>query len=118
MENLKFTLVILLFSFIALSCKDYQVLDVATTPRTNISEISDKEKWTLLGKAFAKAVENVEIREFLKQESLRKFNNDTEVLYQMVKTKKINNSETLEDYLSHFFRQKKSLSTSLMLCHF
>jgi hypothetical protein len=53
-------------------------------------------------KTWAKAVHNESIREFLKEEALKKFDGDYEVLYQFVQGKKMKNGKLLSELLSSY----------------
>lgn len=57
------------------------------------------------GKALAKVLgENQEIREFIKKEALKKFDNDYDVLYLLIKDEELNNGLTLEKSLLKYIK--------------
>lgn len=61
-------------------------------------------------KILAKAVKNdPNIRAFLKEEALKQFDNDYDVLYQIVKDKKINGLETLHEKLVKYANSQNEL---------
>lgn len=71
--------------------------NVVITPE-NINQLQ-----TVFGKALSKALKSdAELREFLKMESLKKFDLDNDILYQMVKDVSISNGETFHDKLTHY----------------
>lgn len=91
----------LLFSLIFLSCKK----ESAQVPEKEIkslnsyaTEINDAQtKFAIL---LAKALKSdPALRGFIKEESLKQFDNDYDILYQMVKDKKINGQESLHEKL-------------------
>lgn len=50
----------------------------------------------------AKAINNDEIKQFIKKESLKKVDKDYDVIYHLIKNKKINNSLTFKDALAQY----------------
>ncbi len=61
-------------------------------------------------KILAKAVkDDAPLRSFLKDESLKQFDNDHDILYQMIKDTKINGAETVHEKLIRFAASKEEL---------
>lgn len=63
---------------------------------------ADQPVNTLFAKVLAKAVEDENIRSFLRNESLKKFDNDYDVLYQIIKDKKLNNDQIFSTAISKY----------------
>ncbi|MDR2954227.1 MAG: hypothetical protein LBV43_04015 [Prevotella sp.] len=62
------------------------------------------------GFALAKMMEdNVSARKFIKEEALRMFNNDYDILYHLVKDKKLENGTTFREALLKFYEDKDEL---------
>lgn len=82
------------------SCKKDQL---PVSPNAVIVPENINQLQTVFGKALSKALKSdVELREFLKKESLKKFDLDNDILYQMVKDVSISNGETFHDKLTHY----------------
>lgn len=103
---------ITLFAFTTLlltSCNDdYLDRDNINTEKTKTIEdlnFSQKEKLRLnFGRKFALALkENPELRAFIKEEALKMFNKDYDVMYQLVKNKPLSGS---------YYRQSTNVTTS------
>lgn len=87
------SLVLLLFSS---SCKK------SFTSEDQTVTLESADDMTYVSKVFARALEDKEIRDFIKEEALKKFNNDYDVLYQFVKDNKLNNGETFSSALERY----------------
>jgi len=67
------------------------------------NEVVDIEKVRIeFSKALAQALKEKEVREFLKNEALQKYDGDYDVLYAFVKDKKLTNGKTLEETLTKY----------------
>ena len=74
-----------------------------------------------LAKIMAKAVKNPEIRELIRKESLKKFDNDYDVLLQFVKNNKLSSGKTLLEAISDYTENKgrlKEIANDLPLITF
>ncbi|MDB4921037.1 hypothetical protein [Mucilaginibacter sp.] len=94
------------------SCKK----DIATPNNTPVNNTVTAENAVVnksqitFAKILAKAVkDDAALRSFLKDESLKQFDNDHDVLYQMIKDTKINGTETLHEKLVRFAASKEEL---------
>lgn len=67
------------------------------TQPINVAEVS-----TTFAKVLAKAIQNKEVRDLIKQEALKKFDNDYDVLYQLSRTATLNNGKTFESLLTAY----------------
>ena len=104
------------------SCKDELRnldSDVKPTPSSmktdsDIDKLYD-EKSTVkreFGKSLAKSLsESRMLRDIIKNKSLEMFNDDYEVLYEMIKDEKVENSLTVEDLITKNLTNKKSIKT-------
>lgn len=84
---------------LCLSCakqSDTPVQSPETQP-INTTEVS-----TAFAEVLAKAIQNKEVRDLIKQEALKKFDNDYDVLYQLSKTATLGNGKTLESLLAAY----------------
>jgi hypothetical protein len=89
--------VTLLISFA--SCQE----EIALAPRAAkeiLSRETLEENRIEFSIVLAKSLEKQEFRNFLRSESLKEFDMDTEILYQMIKDVKYDGSSTVEQYLS------------------
>ncbi|WP_282638550.1 hypothetical protein [Sphingobacterium thalpophilum] len=72
-----------------------------------------------ISRVFAKALGDKQIRNFIREEALKKFDNDYDVLYQLVKDNKLENGETfaevLESYADDRVFFRKSLENQPLL---
>ncbi|WP_299284513.1 hypothetical protein [uncultured Mucilaginibacter sp.] len=98
--------------FLVQSCKK-DLTSKSSISENAISGNSEVNKLQItFANILAKAVKNdAPLRSFLKEESLKQFDNDHDILYQMVKDKKINNLETLHEKLIRFASSKAELET-------
>ncbi|MGN8067880.1 hypothetical protein [Mucilaginibacter sp. SG564] len=82
-------------------------------PTSIVTENSATSKSQItFAKILAKAVKtDGALRAFLKEESLKQFDNDYDVLYLMIKDKKVNNTETVHEKLVHFANSKEELES-------
>ncbi|PVH24847.1 hypothetical protein DC487_12060 [Sphingobacterium corticibacter] len=58
--------------------------------------------YTEFAKAFSKALENKEIRDLIKDESIKMFNRDHDVLFQLVKDQTLSNGSKVIDFVSQY----------------
>ncbi|MEZ2338853.1 hypothetical protein AB6735_24615 [Mucilaginibacter sp. RCC_168] len=66
----------------------------------------------VFSKILAKAVKsNQSLREFLKKESLKQFDNDNDILYQMVKSESVDGSKTFHQILTSYASSEKELDS-------
>jgi hypothetical protein len=99
---MKKTLLLAVFlPFVFLSCSDDNTTTATTTPQSLIYNESVKEKafqkFTL---AFSKIIyDNKSVRNFIKEEALKQFDNDYDVLYLLIKDKVVDGNKSFRDYL-------------------
>lgn len=98
---------------ITLSCND-NTFDTTLVSKTNTKLIEDE---TFLKNRFSVALANVfceseASREFIKQEALKQFDYEYDVLYMLIKDRVIENNQTFEDLLLRFM--SKDELTSLL----
>jgi len=87
------SLVLLLFSS---SCKKQLTSESQQFTSESVDDM------TYVSKVFAKALEDKKIRDFVKEEALKKFNNDYDVLYQLVKDNQLENGQTFASALQEY----------------
>lgn len=112
MKKLKFTLLAISTLFFNLGCEKQTLTEevkVEATAQLNLtSELNFKtENFT---KAFAKALANKELRELIKIEALKEFNNDYDVLFQDIKNKQIDGKSVIS-FISSFTEYESDLSS-------
>ena len=92
------------FCFNACSELEKECLDSSNLQITRSSiEVSNAELMPELSKALAKVLnENRDVRELIKQEALKKFDYDYDVLYALVKDVKLGNGNTLKSLLANY----------------
>lgn len=92
------------FCFNACSELEKECLDSSNLQITRSSiEVSNAELMPELSKALAKVLgENRDVRELIKQEALKKFDYDYDVLYSLVKDVKLGDGNTLKSLLGHY----------------
>jgi hypothetical protein len=100
----KVSVLISVFLVILASCRKETFDNSLQAPRKLPVELqfTDKQKNEArdkFAKALALAARQKEVREFLKVEALKKFNGDTEILYEMVKNKKVIGEKTFATIL-------------------
>src|SRR5687768_624444 len=97
-----FTLIYLIIVFLNISCKKTSQ-DSPYPANSSISKATDAQVFSNqvnFAKILAKAIsKDSELRSFLKEEALKKFDNDHDILYHMVKDRKINNSHSFHERL-------------------
>ncbi len=106
----------ILFLFVAIffSCEREDI-------SSSLSSIDDSELKveydykSELKRDFAKALvqalkDNIEIRKLIKGEALKMFDKDYDVLYQLVKNKKMSNNRSFRDILEGYFKDKNRLA--------
>jgi len=112
MKKLFFALLILLIS--VNSCEEPELSD---SPIDNSSDLFLKrntgKNYYELKKKFAKALheamtENVNFRQFLKDEALKKFNGDYDILYNYVRDNRVGDS-TFRDILKSYYKDESDL---------
>jgi hypothetical protein len=92
------------------SCeKDLENVNATTNVRGKLARISmesshitESNNKIEIAKILAKAIHDENLRKFIKEESLKKFDGDYDVLFQLVKDKKIDNKTSIYSYLSSF----------------
>ena len=86
---------------VATSCQP-QFDEGDIVPISNLSNARQKigEDKVQIAKVLAKAVKNLDVRALLKEEALKKFDGDYDVLFQLVKNKKLKNNKTLVDFIT------------------
>jgi hypothetical protein len=101
-----FLVPILAISFAITSCKKEKAQPQTDPEKTNIS--IDYAYQTEFSKALAKAVkEQPDLRTFIKNEALKQFDKDYDILFQAVKDVKVNNEGTFYDILMKYADQKE-----------
>jgi len=78
----------------------------------NVSETFNNQERELLSIVIAKSMQNPEFRMFIKEEALKQFDGDYDVLFQNVKDKNIAKGKTIEDFLFDFYLNEKGINTS------
>ncbi len=67
-----------------------------------------------VGRTLAKAMQNEsQLRKFIKEESLKQFDNEYDILFAVVKEKKINNDQTFYDLLVQYADSKQKLDEAI-----
>jgi hypothetical protein len=101
--NLRFTSFrLLLLSTLLIflyACEDKTLNDIPETSTSNESYEDREAKRIAFGKTFAKALENVELRNLIKNEAVKEFDKDTEVLFQLIKDSKLSSGISVFEYL-------------------
>jgi len=113
---------ILSMLYVSTSCdKDDLNVDLQNS-NVNIGTEQLEENRISFSKTLAKSLENVKVRELIKKEAAKRFNKDTEVLFNLIKNRNIDENTTLGDYMSaihgsneDFNRIIKSLPTLTIL---
>ncbi|KZS39653.1 hypothetical protein AWE51_08355 [Aquimarina aggregata] len=97
------------------SCQEPEIAEESaeTIPQIRIDEINHTSK-DILKKVFAEALakslnESVSLRMLLKEESLKKFDNDYDVLYHMIKDRQLLDGKTLRTTLENHLGEEKLL---------
>ncbi|MFD2785106.1 hypothetical protein [Hymenobacter rubripertinctus] len=78
------------------SCSKDETMTINTTDVYNGSNGT-----TILGKAVSASLNNVQIRRFIKQQALLKFDGDYDILYSNIKDKKLENGRTIREELAY-----------------
>jgi hypothetical protein len=96
---------------LSVSCKKDQLHLQSGSQNANlIKEHSDK---VIVAKTLAKAVaENPQLRTFIKEEALKQFDKDDDILFQFVKDKKISTNTTLFDLLMQYADDKEAFAAA------
>ena len=89
-------------SILLSACK--KQIDV--TPNIQTSGVSIENKM-LFSTALAASLENRLVRKFLKEEALKMFDKDYDVLYHLIKDKKLDNGERFSDVLASYADKKE-----------
>ena len=100
---LYFTLIIALFFA---SCEE-QVLVDEHTPILGVNSSSTEAEKIEFGRVLSKAISDEEVRGVLKEEALKMFDMDYDVLLQLVKDKKLRNGQTFAQRLSSYAESQK-----------
>lgn len=99
-SSIAFGFLLVLFTTVFVACKK-EVSDEVIPKTDNISSFVKAQ--TSFAKLLALAIKSdADLRNFIKQESLKQFDKDYDVLYQIVKDTEINNGETLRSKLLKF----------------
>jgi len=99
-KHIKFTLLTGLLLVSAIGCKKEQNSLEKPQMETTKQSSETVKLQTSFAKILANAVKSDEdLRKFLKQESLKEFDNDYDILYQFVKDKEVNNGESFREKL-------------------
>ncbi|WP_291527952.1 hypothetical protein [Bacteroides sp. UBA939] len=106
MKKIYYLMLAMLISLSVASCTDDTVYEMETDQMAKQEETPfAKDATFLLKKDFATALakvlsESMEVRGLIKEEALKKINYDFDVVYLLIKDKKLNNGKTLEGLLS------------------
>ncbi|SEL32076.1 hypothetical protein [Parapedobacter koreensis] len=92
----------------ASSCSKENISGIDNNNQTDVDLNSDYYANTLFGKALAKALNNKEIREIIKEESLKKFDKDHDVLVQKIKDYKLSTNEAFLDAIADYSEVSKT----------
>ncbi|MDQ1085619.1 hypothetical protein [Siphonobacter sp. SORGH_AS_1065] len=84
------------------SCRKTETIEPDVQYSDKLTYDQLEENRIIFSKTLAKALDNVEVRSLIKNEALKKFDKDTEILYQMIKDNRIGN-ETFESYLTKIY---------------
>lgn len=90
------------------SCQK-DVVEVAQIENSSNQQLSYEQTEAnriTFAKTFAEALNNNEVRNLIKSEAEKQFDQDTDVLFQMIKDKKIDHQTTLFDYLASIHGSK------------
>ncbi|KZS39440.1 hypothetical protein AWE51_12950 [Aquimarina aggregata] len=106
----KFFLLFLITSISFISCEKNEIdSDIET------SEITvDYDQKSALQRDFARAMalalkESIPLRKFIKDEALKMFDNDYDILYHMVKNKQLSDGKKLRDVLKKYYKDENRL---------
>ena len=107
MKNSLFNAKLILFTtltllFISISCKQEHIDDLTTVNQKNLSNVEVDKYRTEFSQILAKAIANQDVRTLIKEEAIKKFDQDYDILYQMIKDKEISSGLSLHTYLSSF----------------
>jgi hypothetical protein len=85
------------------SCQKEELAQVAPEITISGSAVETNNLQTAFAKILSSAIKaDPELRTFLKEEAIKEFNGDNDILYQMVKDKSINGGETFHARLAHY----------------
>lgn len=102
-----------LLLFIIVSCKKETIQNKATSSPEIIATNKENARITF-SKALAKALEKEPLlREFIKEEAIKQFDNDNDVLFLMIKDQKLNDGETSYEKLLKYSTSKTELDNAL-----
>lgn len=103
--------IILLCTMALLACNTDENLTNSPNGRTSASRYESNSNTVLkkeFGLALAKAIaEHIEVRDFLKKESLKRINHDSDVIYQLVKNESLTDGNTFEEILLKYINEEK-----------
>lgn len=105
-------LLLTILSLNLISCQsDDQYNSENSNLKNNTSNLSQKDELKQeFSKALAKALaNNLELRTFVKEEALKMFNNDYDILYQLIKNKQIDN-RTFREIILEYYEKKENLN--------
>ncbi|MFN7258298.1 MAG: hypothetical protein ACK5TU_00245 [Cyclobacteriaceae bacterium] len=98
----------MVFTFVV-SCNNEQVLDQKPI-QDELSDTQTNQK-RAFAKAFAKALsDNVQLRELVKREALKMFDNDFDVLYYLIKDEQIGDGTSVRSLLQQYFENAEDLT--------
>jgi hypothetical protein len=95
----KFLVLSLIAGLLITSCKK-EITNQTPTPTPDLTSQQTNQLRTDFGKILAKAVANPQVQTLIKEESLKQFDNDYDVLFQLIKDKEIQPGVTLMNHLS------------------
>jgi len=111
----KFILLNILAVFLAACSQDERSLNDLTQEESyaiaqNVSDYGDSQMLPFAKALYHAMKESPELRELIKNESLKQFDKEYEVLYQFIKDEKLGNRLSVRDLLLKYFSNDKSLA--------
>ncbi len=106
----KFGILFLSSLLFFISCESGFDTDVANLPKPK-EPILKKPHLEIFSQALSKAVENnASLRKFIKEESIKMFDNDYDVFYHLIKNSVVADGKTFRDCLKEYFDDDETLS--------
>jgi hypothetical protein len=100
---------LMVFAF-AVSCNNEPTLDQKLTQNGLLFDNETKQKKSF-AVAFAKALsDNIQLRELIKREALKMFDNDFDVLYYLIKDEPLGNGNSVRSLLQKYFKNTDELA--------
>src|ERR1044071_2751089 len=96
----KFMLLSMIAGLFFVSCKKEIANPETTAPLSELTSRQSNQLRTDFAKVLARAITNPHVQTLIKNEALKQFNNDYDVLFQLVKDKDIEPGVTFIDYLA------------------